>query len=302
MTSPLSFSSRLCFKLLKRLSYSCQCLLTHVFLLHTDKVCRWKIFSLLAWFPSTIHLSLLISEVSYKPFTSHTTSFFLSSSTSSSTPFVCETFLDWICQHWLLYNKLSSNNNNNNNHHVSVVQVCVSELTTCRALILYDTYIVTLILVNADVNSVLFIDQQQLACYTHFSQTMVILALLSVNVLFVQQHVTLNQVRTHQLSYINTILIQSQSVLISVSCINCQTHNMTFFLKCHCTSEHFNECCDNCKWHDHAAHCFVHNNDVLIVILNDENDNDVNEGEHAAQSRQITSTLLTEVIVIYIDS
>ncbi len=26
-----------------------------------------KIFSLLAWFPSTIHLSLLISEVSYKP-------------------------------------------------------------------------------------------------------------------------------------------------------------------------------------------------------------------------------------------
>jgi hypothetical protein len=43
--------------------------------------------------------------------------------------------LSWLnMQHWLLYNKLSSNNNNNNNHHVSVVQVCVSELTTCRAL------------------------------------------------------------------------------------------------------------------------------------------------------------------------
>jgi len=63
-----------------------------------------------------------------------------------------------------LYDKLSSNNNNNNNnHHVSVVQVCVSELTTCRAFILYDTYVVVLVLADTDVNSVLFVDQQQLA-------------------------------------------------------------------------------------------------------------------------------------------
>ncbi len=158
MTSSFSFSSRLCSKLLKRLLYSCQCLLTCVFLLCTGKVHRWKFFSSLAWFSLTIHLSLLVSEVSYKPLTLHTTSFFLSSSTSLSTPFVCEIFLDWICQHWLSYNKLSSNNNNNNNHHVSVVQVCVSELTTCRALVLYNTYIVTFILVNADVNSVFFAD------------------------------------------------------------------------------------------------------------------------------------------------
>ncbi len=169
MTSPLFFSSRLCSKLLKRLLYDCQCLLTHVFLLCMSKVCRWKFFSLLAWFPLTIHLSLSVSEVSYKSLASHMTSFFLSSSTSSSTSFVCETFFDWICQYWLLYNKLSSNNNNNNNHYVSVVQVCVSELTTCRALILYDTYVAALTLANADVNSVLFVDQQQLACYAHFS-------------------------------------------------------------------------------------------------------------------------------------
>jgi len=32
-----------------------------------SKVCRWKFFPLLAWFFLTIHLSLLISEVSYKP-------------------------------------------------------------------------------------------------------------------------------------------------------------------------------------------------------------------------------------------
>jgi len=101
--------------------------------------------------------------------------------------------------------------------------------------------------VAVDVDSVLFIDQQQLAQYTHFSQTRVILVLSDVNVSFVQLHITLNQMRIHQLLYINVILIQSQSVLISAGCVNCQTHSMTFFLKCCCMSEHFNECCSNCK-------------------------------------------------------
>jgi len=83
-----------------------------------------------------------------------------------------------------LYNKLSSNNINNNNN-VSVIQICVSELTAHRVLVLYDAYIVVLILVTVDVDSVLFVDQQQLTQYPHFSQTRVILALFSVNVLFV---------------------------------------------------------------------------------------------------------------------
>jgi len=39
-------------------------------------------------------LSLFISEVSYNRLTSWTTFLFLSSSTSSFTTFVCETFLD----------------------------------------------------------------------------------------------------------------------------------------------------------------------------------------------------------------
>jgi len=60
-----------------------------------------------------------------------------------------------------LYDKLSSNNINNNNN-VSVIQVCVSELTAHRALILYDAYVVALVLAAVDVNSVLFVDQQ---CY-----------------------------------------------------------------------------------------------------------------------------------------
>ncbi len=260
-----------------------------------------KIFSLLVWFSLTIHLSLSVSEVSYKFLISHTTSFFLSSSTSSLITFVCEIFLDWICQHWLSYNKLSSNNINNNNN-VSVVQICISELTAHRALIFYNVYVVTLILVNVDVDSDFFVDQQQLTQYTHFSQTRIIIALFNVNILFVQQYITLNQIRTHHLLYINVILIQSWDVLISVGCINCQTHSMTLFLKCHCMSEHFSECCSNCKWHDHAVHCSVCNNDVLIVISDDENNNNVNEGEPAAQLRQITLTLSVRVIIIYVAS
>jgi len=97
-----------------------------------------------------------------------------------------------------LYNKLSSNNiNNNNNNNVSVIQICVSELTAHRVLILYNVYVAALILAAADEDSVLFVDQQQLAQYTHFSQTRDILALLSVNILFVQLCIMLNQVRTH---------------------------------------------------------------------------------------------------------
>ena len=93
-------------------------------------------------------------------------------------------------------------------------------------------------------------------------------------------------------------------MLVSAGCANCQTHNMTFFLKCHCTLEHFNECCGNCKWRDHACCCSVCNNDVLIVILNHEdNNNDVNENEPAAQPRRITSTpLLMRAVVIYVVS
>jgi len=179
-----------------------------------------------------------------------------------------------------LYDKLSSNNNNNNN--ISVIQIHVSELTAHRVLILYDAYVVTLVLVAVNDDSVLFVDQQQLTQYTHSSQTMVILVLLSVNILFIQLCITLNQMRTHQPLYINVILIQSQGVLVSVNCINCQKCDMTLFLKCHYMSEHFDKCCSNCKWRDHAAHCSVCNNDILIVISDDENNNNVNEDEHAA--------------------
>jgi len=86
-----------------------------------------------------------------------------------------------------LYDKLSNNNINNNNNNVSVIQVHVLKLTAHRALILYNVYIAVLTLVTADEDSVLFVDQQQLTQYTHFSQTRVILVLSDVNVLFVHE-------------------------------------------------------------------------------------------------------------------
>jgi len=207
MTSPLSFSSRLCFKLWK----GC-CMIVnvcwHMFcLLCTSKVCRWKFFHCLCDFIQQFTWAYLSVKWVINPLTSHTTSFFLSSSTSSLTTFVCEIFLDWICQHWLSYDKLSSNNINNNNNNVSVIQICVLKLTAHRALILYNVYVAVLVLVAVDVDSVLFVDQQQLTQYTHSSQTRVIFVLFSVNVLFVQLCITLNQMRTHWLLYINAILI-----------------------------------------------------------------------------------------------
>ncbi len=197
-----------------------------------------------------------------------------------------------------MYDKLSSNNNNNNHHHVSVVQIYISELTTYRALILYNTHVITLTFVNTDVNSVLWVDQQQLALYAHFFQTMIILTLFNDNILFIQNCITSAQIRTHQLLYINVILIQTQNMLIFVSCADCQKCNMMLFLKCHYMSKHFNKCCSNCKWCDHTAHYSVCNNDVLIIILNDENNNSADESECVAKSRQIALTSLSAEAVI----
>ena len=182
-------------------------------------------------------------------------------------------------QHWLLYDTFSSNNSSNNNY-VSVIQICFSDLTACKALILYQCVLVT---AADDANSVLLIDAQQLHTFVHSSQIIVIFALSDHNVFFIQRWILRQQVLSHQSSYINAILIQRSDVLISDSCTDCQKCSMTLFSKCHHMSEHFERCYSNCKWCDHAAHCSVHNNDVVIVILNDNDDNDeVSENEQVS--------------------
>jgi len=199
-----------------------------------------------------------------------------------------------IFQHQLLYNTFSSNNSSNNNH-VSVVQICFSNLTAWRALILYQC---ALIAATDNANSVLSVNVQQLCIFIHSSQIIVFFTLSYHNVLFVQRQILRQQVLSHQSLYINAILIQKSNVLVSDSCTDCQKHNMALFLKCHHMSKHFKECCSNCKWHDHTAHCSVCNNDVVIVILNDNDDNNkADESEQVSQQQQIASaSLLTEAV------
>ena len=201
-------------------------------------------------------------------------------------------------QHWLLYNTFSSNNSSNNNY-VSVVQICFSDLTACRTLILYQCVLTA---AANDANSVLLINVQQLCVFVHSSQIIVIFAFSDCDVLFVQRQILRQQVLSHQSLYINAILIQRSDVLISDSCTDCQKCSMVLFSECCCTLKHFDKCCDNCKWCDHAAHCFIHNNDVLIVILNNENNNSTDESEHVAKLRWIALILLSaEAVVINLD-
>jgi len=152
---------------------------------------------------------------------------------------------------------------------------------------LYNAYVAALVCVDADVNSVLEVGQQQLASYAHFSQTMAIFALLGDNVPFVRNRITPQQVRTHQLSYINAILIQSRGMLVPDGCTDCQERGMTLFPECRRTPGHFGECCGNCKWRDHAAHCSVRNNDVLIAISDDEDNDGADGGGRVARPRRI---------------
>jgi len=60
-------------------------------------------------------------------------------------------------------------------------------------------------------------------------------------------------------------------MFVSDDCKHCQKYDMMFFSKCCCTSEYFEEYCNNCKWCDHIVYCFVQNNDVFV-----ENNDDVN--------------------------
>jgi hypothetical protein len=95
-------------------------------------------------------------------------------------------------------------------------------------LILYNVYIAALLLwLLMKIQFSLLISNSS-SVHSLFSDRN-ILTLLSVNVLFIQLCILSDQVRTHWLLYINAILIQSQGVLISVDCINCQTHSMTLF-------------------------------------------------------------------------
>jgi hypothetical protein len=264
------FSSRLCFKSLKRLLYDCQCLLTHVYLLCMNKVHRWKFFYCLRdflWQFTQAYLSVKW-VINLSP---HVQLLFLSSLTSSLTTFVCEIFLDWICQHWLSYDKLSSNINNNNN--VSVIQICVWSWQLTEPSF-FTMHMLLSSFLYVDVDSVLFVDQQQLTQYTHFSQTRVICA---ADVKFCSYSNISHWIRweliIHCTSMQSWFRVKMCWFLLIASTVR---HTVWHSFEMSSYIKTFQWVLHNCKWCDHAACCFICNNDILIVILNDENNNNVN--------------------------
>ncbi len=85
-------------------------------------------------------------------------SLFLSSLTSSLSSLVCEISFEW---HISALAFVQQAQQQQQHQQLSSCKCCTSmclELTTCRVLVLYNTYIAVLVCVNVNVNSVLKID------------------------------------------------------------------------------------------------------------------------------------------------
>ena len=81
------------------------------------------------------------------------------------------------------------------------------------------------------------------------------------NVFFIQANISVKQILSHQFFYINNIFIQSHEMLVNLFCIQYAEQDFSFFMKCCRVSDHFNDTCTNCKWHDHIIWCFIQNSD-----------------------------------------
>jgi hypothetical protein len=115
----------------------------------------------------------------------------------------------------------------------------------------------------------LAVGQQQLAPFCHSQVQRAALTLPGYDVVFVQGHITGNQVLSQRPGYINAILIQSRRVACvdNDSCFQCCTNrDRGPFLECCSLNRHFSGCCGNCKWHDHAACCTL----TFVLVDNDD--------------------------------
>ncbi|KAF2841139.1 hypothetical protein M501DRAFT_989695 [Patellaria atrata CBS 101060] len=110
---------------------------------------------------------------------------------------------------------------------------------------------------HANRNPVLLVTQQQLAPWCHSPQNRALLAVGGgVDVEFVRDSITPEQIGSHRQSYVNGILIQSRGGDVD-PCAACRTRDFRPFLSCHRAEGHFGGTCANCKWRDHAARCSV---------------------------------------------
>ena len=103
--------------------------------------------------------------------------------------------------------------------------------------------------------------EQQLILFVHNSLQLTVLALSEQNVFFVWMSISAEQILSHQFFYINDILVQSHEILVNSLCIQYAEWDFSLFMKCCKMSDHFNDICTNCKWHDHAVWYSVWNSD-----------------------------------------
>jgi hypothetical protein len=128
-------------------------------------------------------------------------------------------------------------------------------------------------------NPCLAVGQQQLALFCHTTGQRAALALPGCDVVFVQGHITDNQVLSQRPGYINVILIQSRGAACTDMdlCFQCQQNpGQGLFLECRSLLGHFGGCCDNCKWCDHVACCTL---TFALADNDDSSDSEVDDND-----------------------
>ena len=110
---------------------------------------------------------------------------------------------------------------------------------------LYQAVIVT---AQSDQNSIFCVSENQLCSLIHNKLDHAVLQLLEQDVAFIHDALASHQLQSHQLSYINAVLIQSQNQLVISACKKYQNDaRFRLFSECQKLSEYFKNVCDNCK-------------------------------------------------------
>ena len=98
-------------------------------------------------------------------------------------------------------------------------------------------------------------------------------------------------------SYLNAILIQSRG-RAGKTCLDCARNpNRGPFVECRRARGHFDGCCGNCKWRDHAIRCSVRNPGISA-------DEDTDEGEQrddGVEESEEEDVEVVEVVEVHTD-
>ncbi|KAL1954481.1 hypothetical protein VTO42DRAFT_1157 [Malbranchea cinnamomea] len=86
--------------------------------------------------------------------------------------------------------------------------------------------------------------------------------------LFVRGSMSEHQILSHRPSYISAILIQYRECMEVQACTACRGGpGLRPFPECRRLPDHFGGACGNCKWRNHASHCFVRDGEDAIEVI-----------------------------------